>query len=104
MKKYRTIIYILSILAIFYSLNIIFDRHFTKSAINGKHNVFLARQLKMGLDENTLIKTMGTPYRVVSNPDFSKIYHYKSNNVDYLDIEITIDKNKSITRVFIPEN
>lgn len=104
MKKLKLIIYIFSILIMLLLAYVILERNFSKNAQKGKRNMALAGKLKTGMKENYLINLMGNPDTVILNSDSIKVFHYLSNNVDYLDIEIYVDRDSNITRIILPKN
>jgi|GEM_PF-3696461 hypothetical protein len=82
----------------------IYDAQFSPRAIEGKRNEILVTRLKLEQPSDSVIAIMGEPKRVHyygSSPKGS-VYCYESTNGDFLDMEIELDSQRKIYRIFNP--
>lgn len=97
-------LYIVAIVMLAIIAYIVYDGHFSPAARIGQQNMANAKNLKVGMNENSVIEIMGKPNVVEQKDEATKFYRYSSNNADYLDIEVYFDEKGDITRIFLPEN
>jgi hypothetical protein len=103
-KVVKKLLYVFSIVILAVVAVIIYDEHFSPAAILGKENLSNARNLQVGMNENSVIEIMGKPNAVEQTDKSTKFYRYTSNNSDYLDIEVYFNEKGNISRIFLPEN
>lgn len=105
MKYKNKSVLIVSVILSFLLLFFIYERSFSRYAIIGKKNVRNATKLKPGIDKNRVLKIMGQPQKISYLPtnDNSCIIFYTSNDVDFQEIQIKIDKNNLVSEVVIPK-
>lgn len=103
-KVVKKVLYVFSIVICAVVAYIIYDGHFSPSAKLGKDNISNARDLQVGMNENSVIEIMGKPNAVEQMDKSTKFYRYTSNNSDYLDIEVCFNEKGNISRIFLPEN
>ena len=59
--------------------------------------------IRKGMTEEEVIGIMGEPNTMTKKEKESEtVYGYQSNNVDYLNIEVTFDSTGRVINVFIP--
>jgi hypothetical protein len=102
MKK-KIFIIIVFLAFIFFVVNTIYIRNFSASAIIGKRNIINAKKIKIGMSKDSTILIMGLPTST-SSSDLLNILSYEANNIDYLDINISIDNENKVKKIFIPED
>jgi outer membrane protein assembly factor BamE (lipoprotein component of BamABCDE complex) len=98
----------ISIIALFslFILWALYDAQFSPSAIEGKRNENMVKKLKLGYPSDSIVAIMGKPGGVHYDAldPWGYVYCYKSNNGDYLDIEIEIDSTGKVYRIFNPQD
>jgi hypothetical protein len=99
MNKIKLLIVIIFSIVLFY---FIFDRFFSSQVLNGNLNIENAAKLKVGMYNKEVYSIMGKPDNIISLENKSFLLKYTSNNIDYMDIEITLDSNEKICSIFIP--
>lgn len=104
MKVVKKVLYVFSIVILAAVAYIIYDGHFSPAARIGKENISNARNLQVGMNENSVIEIMGEPNSLEHTNNEIKFYSYTSNNADYLDIEVYFDEKGNVSRIFLPEN
>ena len=104
MKVVKKVLYVFSIVILAVVAYIIYDGHFSPAARLGNENISNARNLQVGMNENSVIEIMGKPNAVEQTDKSTKFYRYTSNNSDYLDIEVYFNEKGNISRIFLPEN
>lgn len=86
---------------------IIHDVYFSDYAMIGKQNVHNAEKLKKGMTAAQVIAIMGIPSDSAAKNGLEKgkpirAIHYPSNNDDFIDIEITFNRDNIVEEIFIP--
>jgi hypothetical protein len=103
MNLFYKLIIIIGAFTLILFMYIFYSRELSKEGRLGKRNEINAAIIRRGKTTNEMTRIMGKADTVIYlNNEI--IYHYLSNNIDYLDIEIYSDTNNFISKVFIPQN
>lgn len=102
--KKRTVWFILLLCVIVMFAGWIFQINLVRNNTVEEANLIRVKSLDKGMDESEVRHIMGIPELVDSSNSDVKVYHYKSDNVDYLDIEVYLNNENKVTEIFIPRN
>jgi uncharacterized ion transporter superfamily protein YfcC len=98
LKKLLIILFIIIAIIISY---LVYDAHFSKNAKKGKENMMNAEQIRVSMTEQEVKNVMGEPDNIENGE--RKLFRYKSNNIDYMDIEVSFDSVGKVSNIFIPK-
>lgn len=89
----------------FVAIYLIYDNNYSARAITGKRNHNNALKLKQGMSYRDVVQIMSYPEDAYPSLDTNEyiVLRYLSNNGDFLNIEVRLDKNNNVVSIFNPE-